>query len=57
MRSLPAATYPQQTKFALRDGVTCLTTPAGAVLFGPRGEEKLTDLTASRLQALEALNR
>ncbi|BDU02514.1 SagB family peptide dehydrogenase [Nocardia sputorum] len=57
MRSLPAATYPQQTRFALRHGVTCLTTTAGAVLIGPRCEEKLTDLSSGRLLALEALTR
>ena len=48
--------YPDQTSFAFRSGVTCLTTPAGAVLLNPRHSEKLTRLTAGQLRALKALN-
>ncbi|MFG3617812.1 hypothetical protein [Nocardia sp. NPDC047654] len=54
---MPAATYPQQTRFAFRHGVTCLTGTADAVLTDPPCEEKLTGLTAGQLQALETLNR
>jgi hypothetical protein len=54
---LPAATYSQQTRFAFRDVVTCLTDTAGAVLTDPPHEEKLTGLTAGQLQALETLKR
>ncbi|MEV6427910.1 SagB family peptide dehydrogenase [Nocardia sp. NPDC051463] len=54
---MPAVTYPDQTRFALRDGVTCLTTPAGAVLLNPPRNEKLTGLAAGQLQALKTLNR
>jgi SagB-type dehydrogenase family enzyme len=53
---LRAVTYPDQTRFAFRSGVTCLTTPAGAVLLNPPRSEKLTRLTASQLRALKALN-
>ncbi len=48
--------YPDQTRFAFRSGVTCLITPAGAVLLNPPRSEKLTRLSADRLQALKALN-
>src|SRR4051812_40821591 len=48
--------YPDQTRFAFRSGVTCLTTPAAAVLLNPPRSEKLTRLTAGQLQALKALN-
>lgn len=48
--------YPDQTSFAFRSGVTCLTTPAGAVLLNPPHSEKLTRLTAGQLRALKALN-
>ncbi|MGO9157161.1 SagB family peptide dehydrogenase [Mycobacterium sp.] len=51
-----AVTYPDQTRFAFRSGVTCLTTPAGAVLLNPPRSEKLTRLTAGQLHALKALN-
>jgi SagB-type dehydrogenase family enzyme len=54
---MTAVTYPDQTKFALRDGVTCLTTPVGAVLLNPPHKEKLTGLAAGQLQALKTLNR
>jgi SagB-type dehydrogenase family enzyme len=53
---LRAVTYPDQTRFAFRSGVTCLTTPAGAVLLNPPRSEKLTRLTAGQLHALKALN-
>lgn len=48
--------YPEQTRFAFRSGVTCLTTPAGAVLLNPPRSEKLNRLTAGGLQALKTLN-
>ena len=48
--------YPDQTRFAFRSGVTCLTTPAGAVLLNPPRSEKLSRLTAGQLGALKALN-
>ncbi|MFF0542522.1 SagB family peptide dehydrogenase [Nocardia thailandica] len=54
---MPAVTYPEQTRFALRTGVTCLTTPAGAVLLNPPQKEKLTGLAAGQLQALKTLNK
>jgi SagB-type dehydrogenase family enzyme len=53
---LRAVTYPDQTRFAFRSGVTCLTTPAGAVLLNPPRSEKLTRLTAGQLHALKTLN-
>lgn len=55
-RGLRAVTYPDHTRFAVRSGVTCLTTPAGAVLLNPPRSEKLTGLTAGQLNALKALN-
>lgn len=48
--------YPEQTRFAFASGVTCLTTPAGAVLLNPPHSEKLTRLPAGQLQALKTLN-
>lgn len=48
--------YPDQTRFAFRSGVTCLITPAGAVLLNPPRSEKLTRLTTGQLHALKALN-
>ncbi|MGQ4597196.1 SagB family peptide dehydrogenase [Nocardia sp. R6R-6] len=54
---MPAPTYPDQTRFALRAGVTCLSTPAGAVLLRPPHNEKLTGLAAGQLQALKTLNQ
>lgn len=36
---LPDVTYPGQTRFAFRSGVTCLVTPAGAVLLNPPRSE------------------
>ena len=53
---LRAVTYPDQTRFAFRSGVTCLTTPAGAVLLNPPRSEKLARLTPGQRQALKALN-
>ncbi|MEV6062097.1 SagB family peptide dehydrogenase [Nocardia asteroides] len=52
-----ASAYPAQTRFALRAGVTCLTTPAGAVLLNPPRNVKLTGLAAGALQALKTLNQ
>ncbi|KZS56967.1 dehydrogenase [Mycobacterium kansasii] len=51
-----ALSYPDQTTFAFRSGVTCLTTPAGAVLLNPPLSEKLTRLSSAQLQALKSLN-
>ncbi|MCA2306390.1 SagB family peptide dehydrogenase [Mycobacterium intracellulare] len=53
---MPDVTYPGQTRFAFRSGVTCLITPAGAVLLNPPRSEKLTRLTPGQLQTLKALN-
>ncbi|MFI7671161.1 SagB family peptide dehydrogenase [Nocardia sp. NPDC049526] len=50
-------TYPDQTRFSLREGVTCLTVPTGAVLLNPPHKEKLTGLGAAQLHALKTLNR
>jgi SagB-type dehydrogenase family enzyme len=51
-----AVRYPDQTTYAFRSGVTCLTTPAGAVLLNPPRSEKLTRLSPGQLRALKALN-
>ncbi|MCV7057111.1 SagB family peptide dehydrogenase [Mycolicibacterium gilvum] len=48
--------YPDETTLALASGVTCVTTPAGAVLLNPPRSERLTRLTAGQLQALKTLN-
>lgn len=48
--------YPDHTRFVLRSGATCLTTPTGAVLLNPPRSEKLNRLSAAQLQALKALN-
>ncbi|MGB9225226.1 MAG: dehydrogenase, partial [Mycobacterium sp.] len=48
--------YPDQTRFAFRPGVTCVTTPAGAVLLNPPDSQKLPRLTAGQLRALKTLN-
>jgi SagB-type dehydrogenase family enzyme len=53
---LSCITYPDQTRIAFPPGVTCLTTPAGAVLLNPPRSEKLASLTADQLQALKTLN-
>lgn len=50
------ATYPDQTTFAFRSGVTCVTTTAQAVLLNPPRREKLAGLTADQLHALKTLN-
>ncbi|MET8648643.1 SagB family peptide dehydrogenase [Nocardia aurea] len=54
---MSAVTYPDQTRFALRTGVTCLTTPAGAILLNPPHNEKLTGLAGGQLHALKTLNK
>lgn len=48
--------YPDQTRFAFRPGVTCVTTPVGAVLLNPPHNEKLTRLPPGQLRALKTLN-
>ena len=48
--------YPDQTRFAFRPGVTCVTTPTGAVLLNPPRSQKLPRLTAGQLAALKMLN-
>lgn len=53
---MSAVSYPDQTSYAFRSGVTCLTTPAGAVLLNPPRSEKLTRLTPGQLHALKTLN-
>ncbi|WP_028479354.1 SagB family peptide dehydrogenase [Nocardia sp. CNY236] len=53
---MSAPTYPAQTRFALRDGVTCVTTPTGAVLLDPPHNQKLTGLGPNERQALKTLN-
>jgi SagB-type dehydrogenase family enzyme len=53
---LPGISYPDETRFAFGSGVTCLTTPSGAVLLNPPRSEKLTRLAAGQLQALRILN-
>ncbi|WP_293010492.1 SagB family peptide dehydrogenase [Mycobacterium sp.] len=53
---MPNVRYPDETKFAFAPGVTCLTTPAGAVLLNPPRNERLTALTAGQLRALRTLN-
>lgn len=53
---MPPVTYPDQTRYAFRSGITCVTTPAGAVLLNPPRSEKLARLTPGRLQALKTLN-
>ncbi len=49
--------YPDQTRFAFRSGVTCVTTPAGAVLLNPPHSQKLPRLKAGQLAALKTLNQ
>ncbi|HET9875750.1 MAG TPA: SagB family peptide dehydrogenase [Mycobacterium sp.] len=53
---MPDIAYPSQTSYAFRPGVTCVTTPAGALLLNPPRSEKLTRLTAGQLQACRTLN-
>ena len=45
-----------QSRYAFRPGVTCVTTPAAAVLLSPPHREKLTGLTGGALTALKTLN-
>ncbi|MET8775743.1 SagB family peptide dehydrogenase [Nocardia sp. NPDC050713] len=54
---MSAVIYPDQTRFALRDGVTCVTVPTGAVLLNPPNNQKLTNLGAAQVQALKTLNQ
>ncbi|MFI6171693.1 SagB family peptide dehydrogenase [Nocardia sp. NPDC051052] len=54
---MSAVTYPDQTRYALRAGVTCLTTSAGATLLYPPRNEQLSGLGLGQLQALRTLNR
>ncbi|MEU8896807.1 SagB family peptide dehydrogenase [Nocardia sp. NPDC048505] len=54
---MSALVYPDQTRFALRAGVTCVTVPTGAVLLNPPHNEKLTGLGADQVQALKSLNQ
>lgn len=51
-----ASRYPDQTRFAFRAGVTCLTTGAGALLLNPPHSEKLARLSADQSAALKRLN-
>lgn len=51
-----ASRYPDETKFAFRPGVTCMTTGAGAVLLKPPHSEKLARLSAQQMTALKTLN-
>jgi SagB-type dehydrogenase family enzyme len=59
---LPATTgsdetrEPDETRYAFRAGVTCVTTPAGAVLLNPPRNDRLTRLAPSQLRALKTLN-
>lgn len=53
---MSAVSYPGQSTYAFRSGVTCLTTPAGAVLLNPPRSEKLTRLSPGQLRALKTLN-
>lgn len=53
---MPAASYPDDTRFVFRRGVTCLTRPGGAVLLNPPHSQRLSRLTAVHLQALKTLN-
>ncbi|MFI6997650.1 SagB family peptide dehydrogenase [Nocardia sp. NPDC050175] len=54
---MSAVTYPDQTRYALRAGVTCLTTSAGATLLHPPRNEQLSGLGLGQLQALRTLNQ
>lgn len=47
---------PDQSRYAFRPGVTCLTTRAGAILLNPPRSDELTGLSAGQLRALKALN-
>ncbi|MFF3225026.1 SagB/ThcOx family dehydrogenase [Nocardia suismassiliense] len=54
---MSAVIYPDQTRYELRAGVTCLTSAAGAVLLDPARNERLSDLDSGQLQALRTLNQ
>ncbi|MUM18707.1 SagB/ThcOx family dehydrogenase [Mycobacterium sp. CBMA271] len=49
-------TYPAGTRFALREGATCLVTAAGGILLNPPRNEKLTGLTGQQRRVLKTLN-
>lgn len=51
-----AGRYPDQTRFAFRPGITCLTTGAGAILLNPPHSEKLARLSTEQSAALKRLN-
>ncbi len=53
---MSALTYPAGTRFALRDGATCLVTAAGAILLNPPHNEKLTGLSPQQRRVLKTLN-
>ncbi len=53
---MATTSYPDQTRFAFRPGVTCVTTASGALLLNPPHSEKLTRITGSQLKALRTLN-
>lgn len=56
MPAEPTPDYPAQSSYAFAPGVTCVTTPAGAVLLNPPRSEKLTGLPAGQLAVLKTLN-
>ncbi|MCV7095148.1 SagB family peptide dehydrogenase [Mycobacterium kubicae] len=51
-----AVTYPGDTTFAFRFGVTCVVRRDGALLLDPPHRVQLTDLTKIEVQALERLS-
>lgn len=53
---MSALTYPAGTRFALRDGATCLVTATGGILLNPPRNEKLTGLTSAQRRVLKTLN-
>ena len=53
---MSAFTYPTGTRFALRDGATCLVTAAGGILLNPPRNEKLTGLSQQQRRVLKTLN-
>lgn len=54
---MSAVTYTNETRFALREGATCVTVPTGAVLLNPPHNQKLTGLGTAQVQALKMLNQ
>lgn len=54
---MPTVTYSEQTRFALCDGVTFTTTPAGASLHAPPRNVEFTDLADGQLLALRTLHQ